>query len=310
MIGFNNFSKKVKIAFAVVVAAVACAAALFAYYNFGNFKIPELTVADENGNTIQAIRGGYKWRTGGGVVLADSLSPLDFDYMAENTLTVEKESLLTINSKNTVFFGYRDFTVTSLYRYNNQGKHVEIRDSEYQNAAFLQRAPKEKGEYIYSLRLEYRRGSVDYCFKVIVTDSSGLTDDSTDISTTINRTDAEFFYPMTNHLHTFSFDDKVFTPADDFMLEHAIISDLDASVYFKLDDLCTYARELTDLSDEQIKQIEAYENIKNIYGSRYIRLIDLHDVGIYTMVGWVYSSHTPVNFFTNEPDVTAPVTTQ
>lgn len=124
-----------------------------------------------------------------------------------------------------------------------------------------------------------------------------------------NNLNGEYAFPMKNHLHTFSFDGKAFTPADDFMLQDTVISGLDESVYFKVDDLCAYARELTELSDEQIDKITAFENKKTIYGSRYICLIDLGDVGINTIVGWAFSSHTPVSFFTNEPDVTSAVTT-
>ena len=301
MIGFNNISSSTKNFLIVAVAALTCAAVVFAYLAFGNFEIPELIAADENGNTIQAIRGGYDWRSGGKTILTDSLSPLDFNYKVENILTIRKGASLQLSNKNNIF-DVRDFKLVSLYDNSPKGTGYVVSQGGFKNDNLIIAAPKDSGEYIYSIRLRFRHGTVEYGFKVIVADSSGLTDDSADISTAVNRTDAEFFHPMTNHLHTFSFDGKDFTPADDFMLEHAIISDLDASVYFKLDDLCSFARELTDLSDEQIKQIEAYENTKTIYGSRYIRLIDLHDVGIYAFVGWVYSSHTPVSFYSNEPN--------
>jgi len=310
MARFNNISSSTKNFLIVAVALLTCAAVVFAYLAFGNFEIPELTAADENGNTIQAIHGGYDWRSGGKIVLADSLSPLDFNYKAENILTIRKGASLQLSNNKNNIFNVQDFKLVSLYNNSPKDTGYAVSQGGFKNDNLIITAPKDSGEYIYSIRLRFRHGTVEYGFKVIVAESSGLTDNSADISTAVNRTDAEFFHPMTNHLHTFSFDGKVFTPADDFMLEHAIISDLDASVYFKLDDLCAYARELTSLSDEQIEQIEAYENTKTIYGSRYIRLIDLSDVGINTFVGWEFSSHTPVSFFTNEPDVTAPVTTQ
>jgi hypothetical protein len=127
---------------------------------------------------------------------------------------------------------------------------------------------------------------------------------ATTVSTTANSLDAEYYYAASSHLYTFSFNGQAFTPNEDFMIVHTLVSDLDGSVYFKVDDLCAYAQELTELSDEQLDQIKTSDKTKGISGNPYIRLIDLSGYGIYTFVGWEFSSHTPVHFTTDEPDVT------
>lgn len=299
----NKISKKAKIIITVAACTVLIITAWIVYFTACNkLDIPEITISAENGGSARAIRGGFEWTYCGRHTLADSLSPLDFDYKAENILTTAANDQLFLSNKNAEGGKKHPFILDALIYYPEEGNPVKIDTGEFiiKNGDLTINAPMINGQYIYDLTLKYERGTVVYGFKVIVTDD-GLPVETTDDSTTVNPLDAEFWFPMTNHLHTFSFDGKEFTPDDDFMAEHTILSDLDASAYFEVDTLCKYARELSALSESQIDAITAYQDIKTIGEHRYINLIDLRALGVYTTVGWELSSHTPVYFSTKEP---------
>lgn len=299
----TQIPKRTKIVLSITIAAVLCAAVVSAFLTFGNIKIPDLIVTAENGAALQAIRGGYDWRTGFNMVQADSVSPVDFEYMAENILTIRNGNSLILSNKNNVF-DVQDFKLVSLFENSQKETGYGVSQGGFKNGNLIITAPYVSGEYIYSIRLQFRRGTVEYGFKVIVTENDGASIDSSGEMSTTNPFDAEFFFPLARHTHTFSFDGSAFTPANDFMILNTYVSGLDETVYFKVDDLCAYARDLSGLTNEQINMIETYENTKTSGWHRYINLIDLRGLGIYTDVGWELSSHTPVDFYTSEPDVT------
>jgi len=294
----HNISKKAIIVIAAATAVIsACAAGIIYFIACSHLNIPEVTITAENGASAQAIRGGFEWSSCGRHTLADSLSPLDFDYKAENIITVKKGSVLTVNSKKANRSKAYPFTVAYLTRYtgNRTPAQLDTNDYNVNNGNMSIKSPDITGEYIFDLTLKYKQGTVNFGFKVIVTDD-GLPAASPAESTEGNIIDAEYWFPMNSHLHTFSFDGKEFTPENNFMAENSVISDLDASVYFETEALCTYARKLSALSENQIDQIASYNNIKTIKGKNYINLIDLRSLGVYTVVGWELSSHTPVMF--------------
>ncbi len=304
MAKLKSISKIAKIFISVAAVTVAVCVAGVCYLTAGDhLNIPELYIHTEDGGSAQAIRGGFEWSARGKHTLSDSMSPLDFNYSAENSLTVKKGVQLTISNQNCDGDKKYPFTIYSLSNYKTDGNSAVPGSSNYviKDSILTINAPEVNGEYIYDLTLTYNQGTVNYGLKVFVTDD-GLPVKTPTESTTINPLDAEFWFPMTNHLHTFSFDGKEFTSEDDFMAEHAIISDLDASVYFDVNALCKYARELSGLSESQIDAIAAYQDTKTIGEHRYINLIDLRGLGVYTVVGWIYSSHTPVDFYTSEPE--------
>lgn len=101
------------------------------------------------------------------------------------------------------------------------------------------------------------------------------------------------FLPL-NHLHIFSLNGEVFYPSKTFMYA---VSDDGVGVYFDVQELIDFL--LWYGYNDKAEALQTLQNTSNlpvVANRAYIRDTDLAEIGIEVSVGWVLSSHTPVDF--------------
>lgn len=102
-------------------------------------------------------------------------------------------------------------------------------------------------------------------------------------------------FPILHHWHRFTIDHEEFYPSASFMF---VVFQDDFTTYFDI-------QELADILELQcrsglaagLRQINYTTNLPVIAGKTYIKDTGLAEAGISVEVGWVFSSHTPVRFF-------------
>ena len=142
-----------------------------------NYKIPEVYLTTDYNGSAKALTGGYEWRYGFKHVLTDALQPIQMEYGVDNILITEKETAIEINTRLKEDSKSYPFSIVSLTEYSANGdkKDLDVNTFKTQNNNLYITAPSTNGEYIYDMQLKFKRGEVNYGFKVNVTDNGSRT---------------------------------------------------------------------------------------------------------------------------------------
>lgn len=174
LISIMNHSKKSRMI--VVVSAVLLVAAVIGAVGLGasvgkvGTKPPIVYISPEEGNTIQALMGSYSWEIRGGGIESDSDHPMNFVYGLDNTTNTTSGEQIIIGTQKLKSDKKYDFTVeqVSVYKDKQLVGHRPVASSSVDGSLYLQ-APKEAGEYVYCLVLNFKdKGIVNYGFVVRV----------------------------------------------------------------------------------------------------------------------------------------------
>ncbi|MGH4139058.1 M56 family metallopeptidase [Clostridium sp.] len=120
-----------------------------------------------------ALMGTYSWKYNGENIEADSDDPKNFNYKLENITSVKPGQQFVIGTQKLKKDKEYDFSIEQISIYKD-GKSIElykpVPPSSVQGDSGLgMTAPKDAGEYIYTLRLNFKdRGTVSYGFVVKV----------------------------------------------------------------------------------------------------------------------------------------------
>lgn len=174
LVSIMNHSKKsrfITITSAILIIIVICASAVLgAGVGFGNRRPPNIYISTESEKTKSAIMGGYSWRNGNEHILADAAHPTDFQYKNENIVSVGPKEQFIISTQKIKSDKKYNFTIENLEVYEN-GKLIEFEavDPSFMNGNLYLQGPKDAGEYIYCMILDFKdKGTVDYGFVVRV----------------------------------------------------------------------------------------------------------------------------------------------
>lgn len=135
---------------------------------------PDIYINAGNQGIKSAVLGGYSWTNKKGVmnevILADASHPSTFEYKNGNTISLNSRGQFAISTRKFRSDIRFDFTIDNMEVYRD-GKLLQL-DSEvprYINDSIYFEGPKEAGEYIYCLVLEFKdKGKVNYGFVVRV----------------------------------------------------------------------------------------------------------------------------------------------
>lgn len=182
LVSIMKYSKKSKfiviISVALVISAVVVAVALGASVGTDNGKPPKIHISTEDINTPkiydgpkelkikEGVIGTYSW----GKVQSDSLNPSEFNYTSKSVVDVTHNQQIIVSTKMSDFDKKYSFAVENLSVYE-RGKPVEfvLPQPEMVKDMLYVQAPSDRGEYVYSLTLNYgKKGTVNYGFIVRV----------------------------------------------------------------------------------------------------------------------------------------------
>lgn len=127
-------------------------------------------ISAEGEKTKVARIGSYSWENRGIHIHADSDHPVNFEYRIDNIVSVTGKKQLTISTKNLKKDKAYEFTIEDIEVYkDNQLIEFEAVEPSFMNGDLYIQAPSDAGEYIYTLRLNFKdRGTVNYGFVVRV----------------------------------------------------------------------------------------------------------------------------------------------
>lgn len=164
-------SRLITIASAILIIMIVCISlVLGAGVGITNRKPPNIYISTESGKTKDAIRGGYHWRFGNEYILTDTDHPNKFKYESQNIVSLSSGEKLIVSTQKLKSNKKYNFTLGTVEVYEN-GRLIEFdaNDISYANGTLYLQVPKESGEYIYSLWLNYKnRGKANYGFVVRV----------------------------------------------------------------------------------------------------------------------------------------------
>lgn len=171
------------IIFSGILIGFVIAGAVYLGAGVGNVKDtpPNIYISAEGEKTKAACMGGYSWENGGKHIQADSDHPINFEYKIDNEVSVTAKQQLIISTQKLKRDKQYDFTIEEMDVFKD-GQLIEFETVEpsFMNGDLYVQGPPEAGEYIYTLRLNFKdRGTVSYGFVVRV---DMLTYDLTEIS--------------------------------------------------------------------------------------------------------------------------------
>lgn len=168
----NNKKSKLLIFFSGVLLALIILGALYlgAVVENGKDTPPNIYIGAEGEKTKVALMGTYSWENRGIHIHADSDHPINFEYKFKNLVSVTGKKQLTISTQNLKKEKAYEFTIEDIEVYkDNQLIEFETVDPSFMNGDLYIQAPPDAGEYIYTLRLNFKdRGTVNYGFIVRV----------------------------------------------------------------------------------------------------------------------------------------------
>lgn len=174
LVSIMNHSKKSRlitiISATLIIIIVCTSVVLGAGVGFGNRKPPNIYIISEFQETKNAILGGYSWKNGREHIEADAEHPVNFEYKSENMVSVTSKEQLIISSQKLKSDKKYDFTIGNVEVFKN-GELIQSGSIDHgiNNGDLYLVAPKDSGEYIYSIWLDFKdRGKVNYGFVVRV----------------------------------------------------------------------------------------------------------------------------------------------
>jgi beta-lactamase regulating signal transducer with metallopeptidase domain len=132
--------------------------------------IPNVSVSSENGGIADTIRGTYSWDFGLEKVIADSISPKEFQYKENNIITVFKGEKLTVSTQNGNRKKLIPFTLESVECWNEELNEINLNMDSFiiENDRLNFNVPDQTGEYILYMQLRFKNGYVSYGLKINV----------------------------------------------------------------------------------------------------------------------------------------------
>jgi len=177
LIAIMNYNKKSRliIFFSAILLGCVIFGALYLGAGVGSRGVagntpPNIYISAEGEKTKEALRGGYSWKYDDHEINADSDIPINFQYKLDNSLSVAGKEQLIIGTQKLNKDKQYDFTIQEISVYKDK-KLIEFESVEpsFMKGDLYIQAPPDKGEYIYSLRLNFKdRGTVSYGFVVRV----------------------------------------------------------------------------------------------------------------------------------------------
>lgn len=131
---------------------------------------PNIYISAEGEKTKVALMGSYSWKNGGEHIQADSDHPINFEYKLDNVVLATGKEQLIIGTQKLKRDKQYDFTIEEIEVYkDDQLIEFETVEPSFMNGDLYIQAPLDAGEYIYTLRLNFKdRGIVSYGFVVRV----------------------------------------------------------------------------------------------------------------------------------------------
>jgi len=175
LVAIMNHTRKSKkmIVFSAILVGLIIFGAFYLGAGIGTGKNtpPNIYINVEEQQAKKALTGTYSWQYGGTKIQADSEHPKNFEYKLDNTLSVIGAQQLIIGTQKLKRDKKYDFSVDEISIYKD-GKSIELFkpvEPSFVNGNLYIQAPKDSGEYIYTLRLNFKdKGIVNYGFVVSV----------------------------------------------------------------------------------------------------------------------------------------------
>jgi len=153
-----------------VVLIAVIVIAVFLVSNTVKHDVPKIYINTENGQSAETMIGTYGWDYGNQQVESDSQLPSEFEYTLQNTVKVQQGEQLSLSNQKLKRNKKSPFTLLDIRIWDIDKNEIEEKQDPGTiiNGDLYINTPKESGEYIYSIHLEYVRGNVYYGFKVVV----------------------------------------------------------------------------------------------------------------------------------------------
>lgn len=141
-----------------------------------NTEPPQLYLSSEFSKTIQTIRGGYSWSNWSKNIIADSIHPTEFQYTADNTLVIEKNTQIILSNKKIKINRRHPFELSSLECFDKNNVAIENYkiSPTYINGDLYINAPSANGIYICSVIIKYKQGTAGYSYKLAIDDEANI----------------------------------------------------------------------------------------------------------------------------------------
>ncbi|MBU3192276.1 DUF4825 domain-containing protein [Clostridium bowmanii] len=165
-------SKKVIILSAILLLGVIFGG-LYLGAGIGTGKAipPAIYINAEEQKTKVALMGTYLWQYNGKSIEANSEDPNVFKYKLENIVSVIARQQFIIGTQKLNKDKKYDFSIEKISIYKD-GKPIELFkpvSPSFMNGNLYMMAPQDAGEYVYTLRLNFKdRGTVSYGFVIRV----------------------------------------------------------------------------------------------------------------------------------------------
>lgn len=174
LVAIMNHNKKSRliIIFSGILLGVIILGALYLGAGIGSGKDtpPNIYISAEGEKTKVALMGSYSWENGGEHIQSDSDHPINFEYKLDNAVSVAGKEQLIISTQKLKRDKQYDFTIEDMAVYkDNQLIEFKKLEPSFMNGDLYIQAPPDAGEYIYTLRLNFKnKGTVSYGFIVRV----------------------------------------------------------------------------------------------------------------------------------------------
>lgn len=172
-----NYSKKSKkiIIFSIILLGFIIFGALYLGEGVrtGKNTPPDIYINVEQGEAKVALMGTYSWEYKGENIEADSDDPKNFKYELENSISVKAGQQFVIGTQKLKKDKIYDFSIEEISEYKD-GKSIELYKLVspifvHGESGIGMTAPQDAGEYIYTLRVNFKdRGTVNYGFVIKV----------------------------------------------------------------------------------------------------------------------------------------------
>lgn len=174
LVAIMNHNKKsgLIIIVSVILLGLIIFGALYlgAGVGIGKTTPPNIYINAEGEKAKVALMGSYSWENGSEHIQSDSDHPINFEYKLDNIVSVAGKEQLIIGTQKLKRDKQYDFTIEDIAVYKeDQLIEFETVEPSFMNGDLYIQAPSDAGEYIYTLRLNFKdRGTVSYGFIVRV----------------------------------------------------------------------------------------------------------------------------------------------